>query len=600
MLWPVLGAAPFIFYFPAVILAALYGDGLSAIILSAICAQILFVNAPFSFEFVLPNDLVRLGIFIVSALMIRQITKKLSEAVLRSKQEEAKALELKQELILKSDALENSLNGFDIVDENGKFIYANRAYLQMWGYDSVEEIKGTSPASHCADPETPARIIRELKTTGECDLEFVAKRKDGSTFDVRMWARLARDTNGVEVYPTTCVDITERKLVERSLKESKEAAERANLAKSQFLANMSHEIRTPIGVIQGFADLLGEQKDLAPEQREWIRTICRNTKLLTSVIGEVLDLSRVESGKLEVENVAFWLHDVIEDLTASLGPKAEDKGIALFISVADDVPTQIVSDPTRLRQILINLIGNAIKFTERGSVRVRVAKIDGDAMTVRLRVTVSDTGIGMTREQQERIFEPFVQADSSMTRRFGGTGLGLAIAKKLAVALHGDAQLLQSRPGEGSTFELVFTCGVAAGADAARVATGKMATPQDKMPAKRLLLIEDSADNRVLIQRLLREIGVTITTADNGREGVEKALADSFDLILMDVQMPEMDGYEALAAMRSQGLKTPVIAITAHALTDERERAQAAGFNAFVTKPISKSLLLKAVTASLT
>ena len=506
---------------------------------------------------------------------------------------------LKQELLLKSDALENSLNGFDIVDEQGKFLYANRAYLAMWGYENLEEILGTSPASHCADPGMPEKIVRTLKEKGECDIEFVAKRKDGSTFDVRMWARLARDSNGVEVYPATAIDITERKMIERTLQESKETAEKANQAKSQFLANMSHEIRTPIGVIQGFADLLDEQEGLAPEQRQWVQMIRRNTRLLTSVIGEVLDLSRVEADKLEIENVVFSLAEVIDEIGAGLRLKAEERGIALQISMDADVPSKVISDPTRLRQILINLIGNAIKFTQRGSVRVRVSKrIDQDSKT-HVVVVIADTGIGMTIEQQKKVFEPFVQADSSMTRRFGGTGLGLAIAKRLAVALKGDVRLLQSTPGKGTTFELTFCC--AAENDGKLVESGgvERSYTRDELKTKRLLLVEDSPDNQFLIQSFLSDSGVHIVTANNGREGVEKALSEPFDLVLMDIQMPEMDGYEALKALRSHGITIPIIALTAHALKEERERARDQGFTGYLTKPITKMVLMKTIASML-
>jgi len=256
---------------------------------------------------------------------------------------------LKRELLLKSEALENSLNGFDIIDEKGRFVYANRAYLSMWGYDSLDEVLATSPVSHCADPTMPEKIIGQLKEKGECDIEFVARRKDGSKFDVRMWARLAHDSEGTEVYPSTTIDITERKIAERNLNESKEAAEKANRAKSQFLANMSHEIRTPIGIIQGFAELLNEFDGLPPDQKQWVQTISRNSRLLTNVVGEILDLSRVEANMLEIERVVFPLADVIDDISASMQFKAEEKGIVLSIEVDENVPSMIHSDPTRLR-----------------------------------------------------------------------------------------------------------------------------------------------------------------------------------------------------------------------------------------------------------
>ena len=506
---------------------------------------------------------------------------------------------LKRDLLLKSDALENSLNGFDIVDENGKFVYANRAYLKMWGYESLSEIRGTSPADHCADPSVPDKIIRTLKEKGECDIEFVAKRKDGSTFDVRMWARLGHDGEGAEVYPTTSIDITQRKIAERQLQESKEAAERASRAKSQFLANMSHEIRTPIGVIQGFADLLNEHQDLPPEQRQWVQTICRNTRLLTNVVGEILDLSRVEAGMLEIERMVFPLNEVIEDISASMLFKTEEKGLELFIYVDPDVPSEIDSDPTRLRQILINVIGNAIKFTDQGSVKVHFSRSEEAAELTKIKVVISDTGMGMNSEQQEKVFEPFVQGDSSMTRKYGGTGLGLAISKRLAKALKGDLRLIESAPGKGTTFELTFCCMTKAPQTMVKTGMVKEVDYRGHLDHRKILLVEDSADNQLLIQKFLSDSGAEVITANNGREGLEKALAQKFDLILLDIQMPEMDGYGALKGIREGGLQLPIIALTAHALREERERAHKAGFNDYLTKPVTKKTLLERIEANL-
>ncbi len=435
------------------------------------------------------------------------------------------------------------------------------------------------------------------------NLFFILEQKTLSEFDenpriqIAVW--LAHDADGNEVFPTTSIDITERKRAEQELLVSKEAAEKANRAKSQFLANMSHEIRTPIGVIQGFADLLNECSGLPTEQKHWVQTIGRNTRLLTSVIGEILDLSRVEADMLEIERVVFPLRDVVDDISASMRFKAEEKGIALHISVDENVPPRISSDPTRLRQILINIIGNAIKFTERGTVKVRFSVADGKPSMSILKVIVSDTGMGMSSEQQAKVFEPFVQGDSSMTRRFGGTGLGLAISKRLAKALQGDLRLLESSPGKGATFELTFCCGVNGDDKAEKIEPAKSAPQRDQLKNKKLLLVEDSPDNQFLVERFLSESGAQVITANNGREGVEKAIGEHFDLILMDIQMPEMDGYEALKAIRSKGFTLPIIALTAHALKEERVRAQREGFDGYLTKPLNKAALIQKLASIL-
>lgn len=500
---------------------------------------------------------------------------------------------LKRDLLMKSNALENSLNGFNIVDESGKFVYANNAYLRMWGYDNYDEIHGTSPIAHCADPSIPEKIIKNLKEKGEYEIEFSARRKNGSTFDVRMWSHLAHDSEGKEVYPTTSVDITDIKLAQEQLNESKESAEKANQAKSQFLANMSHEIRTPIGVIQGFADLLNEYEDLPDEQLQWVNSISRNARLLTNVIGEILDLSRVEANMLESEPAVFSLSDLVDDINATMQFKAEEKGIHLRIELDPNVPQKIYTDPTRLRQILINLIGNSIKFTVRGTVTVQVSMNSLKPNT--LNFLISDTGIGIDPEKQEKIFEPFVQGDSSMTRRFGGAGLGLAISKRLAKVLSGDIQLIKSSPTEGTVFLLTIAISADKIKDRTLLPFKKKTDFQNCFVGKKLLLVEDSPDNQLLIQRLLFSSGAEIKLANNGSEGVKKVLNEDFDLILMDIQMPEMDGYEALKTIRSHGHTLPVIALTAHAFQEERENAQFAGFNDYLTKPITKDLLLQKI-----
>ncbi len=302
---------------------------------------------------------------------------------------------------------------------------------------------------------------------------------------------------------------------------------------------------------------------------------------------------------LEIERVVFPLKDVVDDISASMRFKAEEKGVALHVSVDEMVPAKISSDPTRLRQILINVIGNAIKFTERGTVKVRFSVEDRSSKSSRLKVIISDSGMGMTKEQQERVFEPFVQGDSSMTRRFGGTGLGLAISKRLATALQGDLRLVESSPGKGTTFELTFCCGAPNEVGAVKVETPKEAPPAGLLKNKKLLLVEDSLDNQFLVQRFLRDSGVQVTTANNGREGAERALSEPFDMILMDIQMPEMDGYEALKAIRAKGYTLPIIALTAHALREERERAQKAGFDGYLTKPVNKTVLIEKLTSVL-
>ncbi len=370
------------------------------------------------------------------------------------------------------------------------------------------------------------------------------------------------------------------------LRTAKSAAESANAAKSSFLANMSHEIRTPLGVIQGFADLLYEDSELNVDQKESLATIRRNARQLTNLIGEILDLSKVEAKLLDVERVAFSIRDLMEDVRSTLRLKAEEKGLALQIVGDPNLPPTVVSDPTRLRQILVNLIGNAIKFTAQGSVRVAFSVSEsGDFVVV-----VRDTGIGMTPQQRDRLFQPFVQGDQSMTRRFGGTGLGLSISRKLAEALGGKLELESSTPKVGSTFKLVICCVSDSQTRRHLQSTLKQIQVPD-LSLKNILLVEDSKDNQALIVRMLADTKSNVSLAQNGREGLEAAKQKPYDLILMDIQMPEMDGYQAIQKMREASIAVPIIALTAHALTEERLKAEALGFNAYLTKPITKAAL---------
>ena len=399
------------------------------------------------------------------------------------------------------------------------------------------------------------------------------------------------------------------KNINRELEEARVAAEAASRTKSEFLANMSHEIRTPMTAILGYVELIAEGCARTcgfGEQSvgEHIRTIARNAEYLMQIVNDILDLSKIEAGKLQIERVRCEVPELLTDIESLMQARAAGRGLQFTLEFEGAVPQSIETDPTRLRQILLNLVGNAIKFTEIGSVRLAVRR----TAEQRLQFDVSDTGIGMSSEQISRLFQPFSQGDSSTSRRFGGTGLGLMISKRLAEMLGGDVTV-KSQMGAGSTFQVTIATGSLAGVAlvksgpvrALRASPAPDPAPPPQRLTGRILLAEDGPDNQRLIAFILRKGGAEVETASNGRIAVEKALAAEhagrpFDLVLMDMQMPELSGYEATRALRQLGFTRPIIALTAHAMASDREKCLAAGCDDYASKPIDRAAL-KALVA---
>jgi signal transduction histidine kinase len=387
-----------------------------------------------------------------------------------------------------------------------------------------------------------------------------------------------------------------RKTLEE-LELSKKAADEANRAKTAFLANMSHEIRTPLAAIIGFTDVMRDTSLPSAERLEVADIIARNGQQLSSLINNILDLSKIEAGKTDVELIAFSLPSFTAELMSTVQGSIVQKGLEFKAEISPSLPAVIEADPTRLRQIVVNLVSNAVKFTAKGSITIRVTvdPTPGSTpdSTSRLLFDVIDTGVGLKPEQQKLLFTPFTQADSSVTRKYGGTGLGLSLSKSLANAMGGDVVLHESEEGRGSWFRASIQFREV---DTA-VATRKAKAGFDKvLDGLTILLAEDSPDNQLLMKRYLSRAGVSVTTADNGKTVVELATAKSFDFILMDVQMPIMDGLTATRKLRAQGYRGPIFALTAHALKEEQERSFDAGCDAHLTKPFDREKLIEAIT----
>ncbi len=387
--------------------------------------------------------------------------------------------------------------------------------------------------------------------------------------------------------------------------EQLEAASRealaANSAKSEFLANMSHEIRTPLTAILGFADLLCENIE-GEDQRAAAQTIQRSGRHLLALINDILDLSKIESGHMELDDAECSIVQVIEETVDMVRQRADHKGLTLTLAHESPLPETVRSDRTRLRQALVNLLGNAVKFTDQGSVDVRSRLIE-DRSEPLIEIEVRDTGIGIPQDKLTTIFEPFSQADASTTRKYGGTGLGLAVTCRIAQLLGGRVTV-DSEPGTGSTFTLEIPTGPLEGvkrylpdSTEARTLSTDAVEPKHRQLDCKVLLVEDGPDNRRLITMMLTKAGVELDVAENGRVGMDKALSSHYDVVLMDMQMPVMDGYEATRSLRAAGYDRPILALTAHAMRGDEDQCLEAGCDAYISKPVDRGVLVESVSA---
>ncbi|MGQ9762080.1 MAG: PAS domain S-box protein [Thermogutta sp.] len=522
-----------------------------------------------------------------------------------------------------------------MVDHTGRITFWNPAAEKIFGYTANEAL-GLNPHDLMAfeqDREAYSRAWPEFVRTGQGKVigkvvQLQARRKDGQPIYVELslaavslhdrWQAVAivrdiglrkRSEEQLQKYATAL------EAANKALEQFWLQAEAATKAKSEFLANMSHEIRTPMTAILGYAEiLLDELKEAGarPDHLQALRTIQRNGNYLLELINDILDLSKIEAGRLEIERKPVDLPQLLDDVVALMRVRAESKQIPLTLQYAGHIPKTIQSDPTRLKQILINLVGNAIKFTETGEVRLNV-RLTADCQDSRkLQIDVIDSGIGISPEKIQQIFQPFTQGDSSTTRKYGGTGLGLTISQRLAELLGGTITVM-SQPGKGSTFSLIIDPGPIEDYYTPDQSVERAtATPPDVHAKKRslprlsarILLAEDAPDNQRLISFILQKAGATVSLATNGQEAVRAATeaqirGEPFDIILMDMQMPEMDGYQATRYLREKGYSGIIVALTAHALADDSTKCLEAGCDAYLTKPIRREEFLNKLAAIL-
>jgi PAS domain S-box-containing protein len=518
-----------------------------------------------------------------------------------------KRRESDEHLRLNNRALEAATNGILIAtatDSECRIVYANRGFELLTGY-SANEVLGRN-CEFLKGPLTEhndvANIRNALILRQSCHVTLQNYRKDGTPFWNELRISPLRDDRGtVTHFVGVMSDATERKQFEESLRLAQMQAESANQAKSAFLANMSHEIRTPLTAVLGCADTL-YPRVADDEQRSMVQMIRNQGQMLLGILNDVLDLSKIEAGKLEIHPQLCSLHTVIEEVRSLFQPVAADRGIELITQYPKRIPRKITTDSLRVRQILVNLVSNAVKFTERGKVTIQVLPLDPQKPNM-IRVEVRDTGVGIPQEKLRHIFTAFNQEHRHLSQKYGGTGLGLTICMRLIELLHGRIQA-ESELGKGSclSFELPIS-----NDEAAELASSAELIHSDQLQIQqhessiiqiplRVLVAEDTRSIQFLIRRMLEDIKSTVTVVSNGQEAMDILLkyppgAEPFDLILMDMQMPVLDGFETTTKLRSLGYTLPIVALTAAALQGDRERCLQAGCNEYLPKPLNRQQL---------
>ncbi len=502
--------------------------------------------------------------------------------------------EIEEALRKLSTAVEQGPASIIITDKRGAIEYVNPEFERVTGY-SQQEVVGRNPRILKSGRIAPEIYADLWKTIARGDIwrgELHNRKKDGSLYwELASICPIKNDAGEVTHFIAIKENISLLKLREDELRAAKEMADAASRSKSEFLANLSHEIRTPMNAIIGMGHLL-QNTGPTEEQQGYLSAIQSSSRHLLSIINDILDFSKIEAGKLEMQSTEFHLNDVLKDISNLIAPLVEESALGFQIS-APEVSHLLVGDPLRLGQVLINLINNALKFTDQGEVRVSVGVLEQECDWIRLRFAIRDTGMGIEPEQQPRLFQPFTQVDNTPSRWHNGTGLGLAISRQLVERMGGKIWL-ESEPGKGSTFFFTARFGLVAAGERA-LPEPAVSSPLSRSKRPRVLLVEDDRLNQIVAQRLLESYGVQVVLAANGREAVEAVKRHPFDLVLMDLQMPELDGYQATAEIRrdERFQALPIIAMTAHTLVGERERCLAAGMNDHFPKPFEPGELMQ-------
>jgi PAS domain S-box-containing protein len=521
---------------------------------------------------------------------------------------------------------DNSLEGIFQSTTDGRYITTNDALVKILGYSSREELMKQNIISNIyVNSEDREKLISRLNAEGEVkNYMLKLRKKDGSLVIVRLNDRIVKDDElSMVYYEGNMQDITDQVIAdekrrkaeellrlekEKSDKLAKEAQE-SNIIKGQFLANMSHEIRTPMNGIIGYLTLIekGAYED-SEEMKQFAASAKDSADALLDIINNILDLSKIESGKMEVMVNPFCLTEVIDDAISIVSSKANEKRLKISRDITDSTPTNLLGDGARLRQVFVNLLSNSIKFTDKGEIRIQISGEKKEDEKASVMFSVTDSGVGIAAEKIANLFQPFSQIDSSPTRKYGGTGLGLAICKEFVNMMGGEIKV-KSKEGEGSVFSFRLDFKLDAGAEERKIAEAKVEekAKQQQREARslreiRILLAEDNVINQRIAVRLLKDTGFNVDTAESGKEAMAKLNSHKFDLILMDIQMPDMDGFTVTDMIRKSSASyrsIPIIAITAHAMVGYREKCLSAGMNDYVSKPVVPEELIRKINTLL-
>jgi PAS domain S-box-containing protein len=489
-------------------------------------------------------------------------------------------------------ALEQINNSITILDKEGKIEWVNKGFENLFGY-GLEDVKNKSACDLRRKDISKNKLERFFarafrnKNILTCESQIINNKHEKRWIYTTM-TPVKNEAGKLVRVIIVDTDISEKKKIEQELIEAKEEAEEAAVAKQQFLANMSHEIRTPINGIMGMMHML-ENTEHAETRKKYLQLVNYASNNLLNIINDILDMSKLEFGKMVIEKIGFNLPELVLDIQKSMQYQAEEKGLQLNCIIDSNVSAYVYGDPARLNQILINLVGNAIKFTEKGSVTISLKTVSKHGHKAQLLFTVADTGIGIAKEKQGHIFEYFHQVNSDTTRQYGGTGLGLAIVKRLA-EIQGGKAWFESRENKGSEFfvQMEFDVGLSDKKDGVKKTDD---LEGDFLRGKKILLVEDEALNQMVAKYLLeKELGAHVEVVSNGNMAISMLEKNYFDLVIMDIQMPKMNGYDTTHYIRTKlpapQNNTPILAMTAHAFKEEEVRCKEAGMNDFISKPI--------------